>query len=150
MGDSEDTGKGVVAERLDSLFANVTPEGRRYSLREAVQGINEQAGANVVSFQYLSQLRNGTRREPSRDKLQAIANWFGVSAAYFFDDEIARRTDEELRGLAAMREAGVRSVMFRAVGVPEDKLKLVVGILDEIRNSQGLPPAGADGPAEEP
>ena len=147
---SEDKGKGVIAERLDRLFASFTPEGHRYSLREAVQGINELAGRNVVSFQYLSQLRNGTRREPSREKLQAIADWFGVSVSYFFDDEVARRTDEELRGLELMRNAGIRSVMFRMAGVSDDNLKVVASILDQIRNIEGLPPSRADGSAEEP
>ena len=149
MGDSEDTGKGIIAERLDRLFTTMTPEGRPYSLREAADGINARAGRNVVSFQYLSLLRSGAKRQPSHEKLKAIADWFGVSSAYFDDDEVARRTDEELRGLALMREAGVRSVMFRMAGVSEDNLKLVASILDQLRHAEGLPPADPDDRLEE-
>lgn len=143
MGDSEDTDKGIIAERLDRLFATMTPEGRPYSLREVADGINAQAGRTVVSFQYLSLLRSGAKRKPSHEKLKAIADWFGVGSAYFDDDEVARRTDEELRGLALMRDAGVRSVAFRAAGLGQKNLDIVVSLLETLRSAEGLPPADA-------
>lgn len=149
MGESEDTDKGVVAERLSRLFANFTPEGRRYTLREAAEGINEKAGRTVVSFQYLNQLANGTRREPTREKLQAIADWFGVKLAYFYDDDVAQQGDEDMRMLEILRDNGVSNVLFRAGGLSEGSLKLVVDLLDHLRNSEGLPPVDANSPDEE-
>lgn len=150
MGGSDGKGKGVIAERLDRLFATMTPEGRPYSLREAADGINARAGRNVVSFQYLSLLRSGAKRQPSYEKLQAIAAWFGVSVDYFTDAEVARRTDDELAALALMRDRGVRSVAFRAAGLGPENLSLVVSLLEQLRSAEGLPPADTDDPGEEP
>lgn len=150
MNGSDRTNKGIVAERLDRLFATVTPLGRPYTLREAADGINAQAGTNVVTFQYLSHLRSGLKKNPSYEKLQAIARWFGVSADYFADPEAARRTDEEIRVLDLMRDPRVRRVAFLAEGLGPDDLKLAVGILKRLREIGRLPAVHADGSDEEP
>lgn len=144
MNDTEYEGKGVIAERLDRLFATVQPEGRPYTLKEAVEGINAKAGEPLISVQYLSQLRKGDRREPSRKVLGAIAAWFGVRAYYFSDDDAASRTDEELRVLNRMKDAGVRDVFFRTDGVSRQSLEMVKAMLDTIRAAEGLPPVPAD------
>lgn len=144
MSDTEYEGKGVIAERLDQLFATVTPEGRPYTLKEAAEGINAKAGEPLVSVQYLSQLRKGDRREPSRKVLTAIADWFGVHLNYFTNEDDVSRTDEELRAVAMLRDADVRDVMFRANGISRDGLHLVKAMLDRIRASEGLPSAPAD------
>lgn len=151
MSDSTDEGRGVIAERLDRLFAEVHPLGRPYTLKEAVAGINDKAGEPLVSVQYLSQLRKGDRRRPSLEVLQAIAAWFGVRVTYFTDDDVARRTDEELRTLALMRDTGVRSVAFRAAGISQQSLDMVRTLLEKIRAAEGLPPtSGDDEPGERP
>jgi transcriptional regulator with XRE-family HTH domain len=150
MGDGDDKDRGVIAERLDSLFASVTPKGRPYSLREVADGINSAAGRTVTSHQYLSQIREGKRRKPSLEVLEAIARWFGVKTAYFLDDEVAERTEEELRAIGLLRDAGVRSVAFRAAGLAETDLDLVVTILDQMRDKKGLPPAEPDDTRESP
>lgn len=141
MSDGEDKDRGVIAERLDFLFASVTPKGRPYSLREVADGINSAAGRTVTSHQYLSQIREGKRRKPSLEVLEAIARWFGVKTAYFLDDEVAERTDEELRAIGLLRDAGVRSVAFRAAGLSADNLDLLLSIADQMRDKEGLPPA---------
>lgn len=145
MGDGEGGDRGVIAGRLEALFARVTPLGRPYSLREAADGINESAGRAVVSFQYLSQIRDGKRRNPSIDVLEAVARWFGVPPSYFLDDEVAGRTDEDLRALAVMRDAGVRGIAFRADGLSQANLDLIVTLLEQMRGNEGLPPADPEG-----
>lgn len=150
MSDSEDGDKGIIAERLDKLFTTMTPEGRPYSLREAAEGINKQAGRDVVTFQYLSHLRSGQKKNPSYEKLQAIANWFGVNVEYFSSDEVARRTDEEIRILTLMRDRGVRHGAFRLAGLSPKNMKFALDMLDKLRANDGLPPAEADAPSEGP
>jgi transcriptional regulator with XRE-family HTH domain len=102
----DDVRQGVIAERLNHLWDTCQPLGRPYTLKEVTDGINEEAGEQIISVQYLSQLRNGDRTEPAYSKLVAITRFFGVPAGYFSDDETFRRTDEEL-GLLMARDRPV-------------------------------------------
>jgi ESX-1-secreted protein regulator len=141
----EDASHSVIAERLDHLFATVHPKGRGpYTLQEAADAINEAAGTKLISPNYLWQLRNGQRTEPSHSRLAAIANFFGVDIAYFSDAETARRTDEQLSLLAAMRNAGVRGVALRAAGLSERSLETVKAVIENARRLEGLPDDPAD------
>ena len=139
MSDCGHEGKGIIAERLERLFATVQPMDRAYTLREVVEGVNGQAGQTLLSVQYLSQLRNGDRRKPSHDVLLAISGWFGVPVTYFSDDEVTRRTDDELRALQLMRNAGVRTLAFRADGISAHGLELLTALVDKLRQAEGLP-----------
>ena len=137
---------GVIAERLNRLFATRQPLGRPYTLREVVDGVNQAAGHGVLSVQYLSQLRNGERTEPSYSRLAAIGRFFGVSADYFADEETFRRTDEELRLLAALEDSGVRHLALCATGLSAESLAMVTDLIRKVRRSEGLPdePGAAD------
>jgi transcriptional regulator with XRE-family HTH domain len=137
--DGERHDKGVIAHRLDRLFETCQPNGRPYTLRDVVDGVNKAAGHNLLSVQYLSQLRNGDRTEPSYSRLDAIAKWFGVPVTYFSDDQTFQHADDELRTLNLMRDAGVRDVAFRAAGLSEQSLALVSALLDTVRKAEGLP-----------
>jgi transcriptional regulator with XRE-family HTH domain len=139
MSDDGDHGKGVIAQRLEGLFETVRPLGRPYTLREVVDGVNAAAGENLLSFQYLSQLRKGDRAKPSYAVLDGIAKWFGVPVTYFSDEETFRRTSDELRVLTLMRDSGIRGVAFRAEGISEHSLALVAAFLDKVRQAEGLP-----------
>ncbi len=129
----------VIAQRLEHLFATVHPPGRGpYTLREAADGINAAAGTRLISYTYLSQLRNGQRTEPSHSRLAAIARFFGVDVRYFSDDETARQTDEQLEFLAAMRDSGVRAVAIRAAGLSETSLQAVKALIENARRLEHL------------
>jgi transcriptional regulator with XRE-family HTH domain len=138
----DDVRQGVIAERLNHLWDTCQPLGRPYTLKEVTDGINEEAGEQIISVQYLSQLRNGDRTEPAYSKLVAITRFFGVPAGYFSDDETFRRTDEELGLLMAMRDTGVRSLALRATGLSDSSLALISALIDQARRNEGL----ADGP----
>ncbi|HZR48131.1 MAG TPA: helix-turn-helix transcriptional regulator, partial [Streptosporangiaceae bacterium] len=113
-------------------------------MREVADGINAEAGHQVISVQYLSQLRLGQRSVPSYEKLAAIAKFFGVDVRYFSDDLTASTTDEQLEVLQAMRDAGVRSVALRASGLSDASLGAVKALIEHMRSQEGLPPAGED------
>lgn len=134
-------GLGVIAERLEHLFSTVYPNslGRPYTLREAADKINVDAGENVISVAYISQLRNGDKRKPAFDKLAALAKLFGVSTDYFLDDDTARRTNDQLALMAAMRDQGVEHVALRAAGLSADSLRAVLNLIDSARKFEGLP-----------
>ena len=140
----QDGRRVVIAERLNHLFATLKPNGRPYTNREVADGINAQAGGQVISMQYLSQLRLGQRSVPSYEKLAAIAKFFGVDVHYFSDDITASQTDEQLEVLQALRDAGVRSVALRASGLSDASLGAVKALIEHMRSQEGLPPADED------
>jgi transcriptional regulator with XRE-family HTH domain len=149
MSDGSDQDRGVIAQRLERLFETVRPLGRPYTLREVVDGVNAAAGENLLSFQYLSQLRKGDRTRPSYAVLDGIAKWFGVPVTYFSDEETFQHTSDELRVLSLMRDSGIRGVAFRAEGISEQSLALVAAFLDKVRQAEGLPERpGSPGPPD--
>ncbi|ACU77749.1 conserved hypothetical protein [Catenulispora acidiphila DSM 44928] len=141
---------GVIAKRIEHLFTTVYPGslGRPYTLREAVEKINADAGENLISVAYLSQLRNGDKRHPAFDKLAGVAKLFGVSTDYFLDDETAARTDQQLALVAAMREQGVDRLATRSLGLSANSLEAILGMIENARKIEGLPDDEGDVPAQ--
>ena len=104
----------TLAAKLQHLFATVKPAGRgEYSNHEVATAI-EAGGGPTISATYIWQLRKGLRSNPTLNHLEALAGFFGVPVAYFLDEEITDRIDEELEVIAALRDAGIRSVALRA------------------------------------
>jgi transcriptional regulator with XRE-family HTH domain len=125
------TERGVLAERLDGLILRVHPTGRGpYSLREIAEAINTEAGTNLISAAYISQLRTGQRTVPSHSRLAALARFFGVGIDYFSDETTAEETN---------RDDGVRSVALRAAGLSESSLAAVRAVIENARRLEGLP-----------
>jgi transcriptional regulator with XRE-family HTH domain len=136
----------VIARRLQALWA-IRPS----SLREVADAISQETGRDV-SYKYLSQLRNGTRADPSYAVIDAIARYFGVTSDYFSaSEDQARETEEELRLLTAIRSAGIRDIAVGADGLSPRSLSAIVDIIRGFRTSEGLPPApGPDGDPAQP
>ncbi|MDX2388983.1 MULTISPECIES: helix-turn-helix transcriptional regulator [unclassified Streptomyces] len=137
---SETDERPVLAVRLDNLFKTVRPKGKHWTNAEVadeLKRVNPDLKAGGV---YLSQLRTGKRANPSPDLLAALAKFFGVSVAYFFDDEIAESVLSEVAAIEALRQAGVRSVAMRAAGMKKENLQAITAIMDQYRQMQGLPP----------
>ena len=136
---AQDNGESVLAERLDSLFRSSRPQGRSWTNQEVATELRKRNPALRVSGAYLSALRNGKRERPSYDLLEALAKFFGVAPAYFFDRDYADRTATQLAMLDELHQAGVRSIALRAVGLSPESLEPVRAVLDQIRKLQGLP-----------
>ena len=132
----------ALAEKVDRLFRVVHPEGRGpYSLREVARGIADMGGP-TMSASFLHQLRNGQRDNPGIKYLKAIADFFGVSPSYFFDDEEGRRANAELSLLESMRDNQVRSVALRASGLSPETLRTVQAFIERARELEGLDGGG--------
>jgi transcriptional regulator with XRE-family HTH domain len=129
---------GTFAARLDHLFRTVHPQGRgEYSYREVAKAIDDRHGP-TISASYLNQLRTGVKDNPTKRHIEALATFFGVPAAYFFDDGAAARIDAELDLLAALRDSGVRQIAMRAAGLPPQGLESVRQIIELARSVSGL------------
>jgi transcriptional regulator with XRE-family HTH domain len=87
-------------------------------------------------------LRKGVRDNPTKRHLEALADFFGVAPAYFFDDAAARRIDAELALLTAMRDTSVRQIALRASGLSPKSLDAIIEMVERVRELEGLPEAG--------
>ena len=135
-----------LAEKLDRLFRAVRPAGRgEYSYQEIADAIRAEGGP-TISATYLWQLRKGIRDNPTKNHLAALARFFGVSPAYFFDDDAAEVVDAQLCLLAAMRDTSVRTVALRAAGLSVESLAAVQAVIDHARRLEGLEPDSGSPP----
>ena len=145
----EHSDAGVIAKRLQYLFESKRrPDGKRYSYREVLAAIDA-AGGPSMSIGYLSQLVTGARTNPMMDAVQALAQFFEVPLSYFDAHENTAETNAQLKLVAALQHAGVQDVAMRTVGLPPESIDLILGMIDRVRQVEGLPPAGkASGSAE--
>ncbi|MFZ2501105.1 MAG: XRE family transcriptional regulator [Nocardioides sp.] len=127
-----------LAEKLEHLFATVPREGGRqlYTNDSAAEAL-DQLGI-TVSGTHLSHLRSGRRDNPSARLVAGLAQLFGVPIAYFFNDAEEQAINEQLEALSALRDSGVKGLMLRAHGVSEKSLSHLAGILEQIRQLEGL------------
>ena len=133
----------TLAEKIDRLFRTMHPKGRgEYSYEEVAEAIRTRGGP-TVSATYLWQLRKGLRDNPTKKHLEALAGFFGVSPAYFFDDEAAVRIDAELELLSALRDGSVRHLAQRAFGLSPESLAAITEMIERVRKLEGLPNGAA-------
>lgn len=145
MSDAEAPRARTMAEKIDRLFRTIHPRDREeYSFEEVASAIRDRGGP-TVSATYLWQLRKGLRDNPTKKHLEALADFFGVSPAYFFDDEAAARIEAELDVLAALRDASVRQIALRAFGLSPQSLETIAEMVERVRQLEGLPDTQAEG-----
>ncbi|MFJ9697011.1 XRE family transcriptional regulator [Kitasatospora sp. NPDC101183] len=125
-------GAPTLAERIEQLFRTVRrPSGAPYSNEEVARSCREAAGERF-STTYMWQLRTGRRDNPTKRHLEALARFFQVPPAYFFDDEQSSRIAEELAVLEALRDTGVREVALRAVTLSPEGLGTISDMIEAI------------------
>jgi transcriptional regulator with XRE-family HTH domain len=128
----------TLADKLNHLFATVRSPRGEYTHEQVATAI-EQAGGPTISATYVWQLRKGLRDNPTKHHLEALATFFGVPAAYFLDEEMTARVNEQLDLLAAFRDAQVRDLAVRASGLSPETLKTVIDMVERARELEGLP-----------
>ncbi|WIX78928.1 helix-turn-helix domain-containing protein [Amycolatopsis carbonis] len=124
--------RSSLADKIDQLFHVVRrPDREQYSHEEVARACREATGESF-STTYLWQLRTGRRDNPTKRHLEALAQFFGVPPAYFFDDEQSVKIADELALLGALRDAGVRDVALRAITLSPDGLDTISDMIDAI------------------
>ncbi|WP_037610144.1 helix-turn-helix domain-containing protein [Streptacidiphilus rugosus] len=122
----------TLAARIDKLFDVVRrPDREQYSHEEVARACREATG-DTFSATYLWQLRTGRRDNPTKRHLEALAGFFQVPPAYFFDDRQSARIGEELTLLGALRDAGVRELALRAVTLSPEGLGTISDMIEVI------------------
>lgn len=130
----------TLAEKLEYLFRTVREPGRREYGNEEVAAAIARDQDVTISASYIWYLRTGQRDNPTFKHLNALAKFFGVPPAYFFDEETGARVEAELALLAAMKDAGVRGVALRAAGLSDKSLGTINDVISRVRELEGLPP----------
>lgn len=131
--------RGSLAWKLNRLFATVHPPGRgEFSTEEVARAITER-GEGSISPAYIYLLRKGQRDNPTKRHLELLSAFFGVTPAYFFDDEAAARIEEQLDLLAAFRDGEVRRLAARASALSPRSLSGIMRMVDAARDIEGLP-----------
>ena len=117
---------GLLARRLDHLFRTVRPATRKaFTPAEVATAMNEAAGERVTSGTYLWQLRTGRKDNPTYKVLIGLANFFGVSPTYFFEDATVERGTLPPEVVAALQDDAVRDIALRAAGLTERSLEVI-------------------------
>ncbi|NJC71911.1 helix-turn-helix transcriptional regulator [Planosporangium thailandense] len=128
-----------LGEKLNYLFATMKPRGGQKYSNEQVAAAIRKTGV-TISQSYVWQLRRGMKDNPTLRHLQALADFFGVPAAYFFDDEVTGRVEEQLERLrieqARVNETNagrdVRLMAMRAGELSAERRRQVMDLLDVI------------------
>jgi transcriptional regulator with XRE-family HTH domain len=134
----------TLADRIDRLFrTHPSPRGREYTYREVAAAISGAAGARrdgeTISAAYLWGLRTGAKDNPTMKHLQALARFFQVSPAYFFDEELTEFPETDVRLLAASRRETLRRLAVTLLGLSDESLNAVLKLACRMRCLEGLP-----------
>ncbi|SLH40867.1 helix-turn-helix domain-containing protein [Mycobacteroides abscessus] len=133
-----------LAQKLNKLFdmkhkANAAPLSNDAAAKEIFDMTNVK-----ISGSYLWLLRQGERDNPTLQHLQAIAEYFGVPAAYLVEPGVDENLEAQVETLMALRDAGVRDLATRAFGVSKSGLQSLSQMADHVRKLEDLPPVGGD------
>ena len=128
-----------LSQKLDHLFRTVHPSDRgEYTFEEVAEEIRARGGP-TISATYIWQLRKGLRDNPTKKHLEALAGFFGVPPAYFFDNKAAASIDAELDLLVALRDSPVRELALRAFGLSPDSLATIRTMIERVRELENVP-----------
>ncbi|ONI81444.1 hypothetical protein ALI144C_19100 [Actinosynnema sp. ALI-1.44] len=128
-----------LAEKLEYLFHTVKEPGRReYSNEDVAAAIARDQGESI-SASYIWYLRTGQRDNPTLKHLTALATFFGVPPAYFFDEKVREEVKAELALVTALKDAGIRDVALRAAGLSAESLGTIGEVINRVRQLEGLP-----------
>ncbi|MGW4244473.1 helix-turn-helix domain-containing protein [Nocardia sp. NPDC004722] len=132
------------AVRLNRLFAAVPGPGERPRTNSEVAA-QLTAWGHPISKPYLSQLRAGTRTDPSGATILALARFFRVHPDYFADEDHASVAEQDYQLLTRLQFNSLRELSRRAFDLSEESQNLLTTMADRLRITEGLPEVGTGG-----
>lgn len=100
----------TLAEKLCYLLDRIRRDDRRRFTHAQVADAVARSTGRPCDRAYISQLCSGTRDNPTMAVLEALAKFFDVSPAFFFDDEHSRRITDQIELAVALRDPDTRSL----------------------------------------
>jgi transcriptional regulator with XRE-family HTH domain len=129
-----------LAQKINHLFDTIRrPDGSRHSNEEVAAALSTADGGRI-SGSYLWLLRRGDRDNPTIKHLEALASFFDVSPAYFFDDAKSRAIASELALLRALKDANVERIALRLNGLSPRGIEAITKVIESVRAAEGLAP----------
>jgi transcriptional regulator with XRE-family HTH domain len=138
-----------LADKLGYLFDTVRrDDGSEWTGKDVVSAVR--ARGVDLSPSHLSELRRGLKLNPTVRVLQALADFFEVRVAFFFDDpEAVSQTESDLELRSAMRDAQVQQVAARAAGLSSAQRVAFQRVLADMIRGE-VAELGAPGQESEP
>ena len=127
-----------LAEKLDALF-----RARGDASLEDVAREIRRAGGPTISASYLWLLRTGRKTNPTKRHLEALAAYFGVPPAHFFDAALTDAVAGDAEGQAALRVPEARALAVRAAGLSARSRRALVELADALAEAEGARPPPA-------
>ncbi len=110
----------TLTEKINWLFENIRhPNGKEYTYMEVEERTS--ASGYRVSAPYIWNLRKGKSDNPSWLILRGLAQFFGISVTYFYDDHL---NDDKLLRVkleAAMQNDEVQEIAIRVTKMEESQ-----------------------------
>lgn len=131
-----------LASKINRLFDVVRrPDGKPYTNDEVAAEICRRGGEGLkISGSYLWYLRNNERDNPTKKHLEALASFFDVPPAYFFDDEKSRAIASELELLLKIKNSGLERIATRLSGLSPRGVEAITQVIESVRMAEGLEP----------
>lgn len=149
VGNNPEDNASELSAKLNRLFDVMRKQSESpMSNPAAAAAITQQTGVSI-SATYLWQLRTGAKTNPTLQHLQAIAEFFGVSAYYLIEPGSHPHIDAQLNLIQALRDSGVRGLAMRAQGLTAESINSLAAMADQIRQLEQLPPVVDDDSAQE-
>jgi hypothetical protein len=126
--------KQRLSRRLTHLHAHV-----RMSDEEVAKGLT--AWGFSCTPQYIQQLRTGKKWNPTVQVVYGLAAVFSLQPSYFVaSDEEAKRIDDQLALINALKTAGVTSLALRAAELTDESRDWLHKQVDRELRRSGQPP----------
>jgi transcriptional regulator with XRE-family HTH domain len=140
---AQSVGEVDLAARIEHLFTlRLNANGDPWSMRQVM--LEARARGVALSVTFLHDLRRGIKDNPSKQQLECLAEIFGVSPGYFFDDaSTIERVNDKLRYLGALEDPRVADIALRARGLSDHDYRMLRALIDSAANARdnsGLPP----------
>ncbi|MBA8823306.1 transcriptional regulator with XRE-family HTH domain [Saccharopolyspora lacisalsi] len=130
--------KRSFSDKLAHLIATVHPPDRgAYSYREIEAGIRHHAGAMTAA--YINQLAKGKQPFPRIHHVEALADFFGVPASYFLDEEVAERVDAQIGELVRYADDETRNIAERVMTLDARGRRTVSNLVDTLHSYEQQP-----------
>ncbi len=150
-----------LAALVNQLFeTHRHPSGREYKLSEIAAATDDE-----LTTSWLSLLRKGATARPGADKIQRLADFFGVEASYFTGKQPQPRGDIETAQDAELRRVMgqplVREMALRAGELDEEDQKRLFDLVNQAlalgarvrmareQQAQNMPERGTDEQSED-
>jgi transcriptional regulator with XRE-family HTH domain len=123
----------TLTEKIKLLFATVKdPDTKAEYSSVFVEARLKELGYKV-SDSLLNNLRNGQQVNPTHNTLEALAKFFKVNPAYFFDDnDEGDKIRRQMLDLNQMERLGVKNISMRLLSLDPNRQTAVVALISQM------------------